>query len=283
MEVNPVKDGEQTTRLPGSRGLVTRIVPLPLGNSRFWLMVERNLMVYRHDWWIVASGFFEPLFYLLSIGVGVGQLVGRVSTDAGAIPYAAFVAPAMLASSAMNGAIADSTYNLFFKIRYAKLYDVVLATPMRPLDVAAGEIAWAQLRGGLYSLAFLITMLAMGLVHSVWALLAVPAALLLGFAFAAVGMAVTTWMRSWQDFEYITLLIIPMFLFSATFFPISAYPEALQYVVAVTPLYQGVSLIRGLTLGDLDPWMLVSVAYLGLMAAGGLWLASRRIASRLLT
>lgn len=267
----------------GSYGLVVRVLPLPLGNSRFWLLVERNLMVYRHDWWIVLSGFFEPLFYLLSIGVGVGQLVGRVAVDGAEIPYAAFVAPAMLAASAMNGAIADSTYNLFFKFKYAKLYDVVLATPLRPLDVAAGEIVWAQLRGGLYSLAFLVTMLAMGLVHSWWALLVVPAALLLGFAFAAVGMAATTWMRSWQDFEYITLLIIPMFLFSATFFPISSYPDGLQHVVAVTPLYQGVSLIRGLTLGELSPWMLVSVGYLALMAAGGLWLASRRVARRLLT
>src|SRR5690606_29844681 len=117
-----------------------------------------------------------------------------------------------------------------FKLRHAKLYDAVLATPMRPLDVALGEIGWALIRGGSYSAAFLVTMAAMGLVRSWWALLVVPSALLVAFAFAAVGMAATTLMRSWQDFEFIQLTILPMFLFSGTFFPLSAYPDALQWV-----------------------------------------------------
>ena len=262
--------------------LIARILPLPPLRGRAMLLVERNVMVYRHDWLVLVSGFFEPLFYLLSIGVGISQLVGGFEVDGRTVSYTAFIAPAMLASSAMNGAIADTTYNLFFKLKYAKLYDAVLATPMRPFDVAAGEIIWALIRGGLYAGAFVVTMLVMGLIASWWALLALPAAVLVGFAFAAVGMAGTTYMRTWQDFEFVSLAILPMFLLSATFFPLSAYPPVGQLLVQLTPLYHGVVLVRALTLGSVSWDLLVSVAYLVLMAALGLWSASRRIGRILL-
>jgi lipooligosaccharide transport system permease protein len=245
-------------------------------------LVERNLMVYRHDWLVLVSGFFEPLFYLLAIGVGISQLVDGFVVDGRLVSYPAFIAPAMLASSAMNGAIADTTYNLFFKLKYSKLYDAVLATPMRPWDVAAGEVIWALIRGGLYAAAFLVTMLVMGLLASWWAVLALPGAVLVGFAFASVGMAGTTYMRSWQDFEFVSLAILPMFLLSATFFPLSAYPPVGQFLVQLTPLYHGVVLLRSLTLGSLSWGLLVSVGYLAAMAVAGLWLASRRIGRVLL-
>lgn len=266
----------------GRAATALRITPLPLARSRAWLLVERNVMVYRHDWLVLASGFFEPLFYLLSIGIGVGQLIGTLEVGGQQVDYQVYIAPAMLAAAAMNGAIADTTYNLFFKLRHAKLYDAVLATPMRPLDVALGEIGWALIRGGSYSAAFLVTMVAMGLVQSWWALLVVPAALLVAFAFAAVGMAATTLMRSWQDFEFIQLTILPMFLFSATFYPLSVYPGALQWVVQLTPLYHGVALVRGLSTGLLGPEMLVHAAYLAVMAVIGVVISSRRIATLLL-
>ena len=158
----------------------------------------------------------EPVFYLLSIGVGVGELVGDFTLpDGSQVGYVEFVAPAMLAASAMNGAIFDSTYNIFFRLKYEKLYDAMLATPMRPTDIARGEVTWALLRGAIYSAAFIVIMVVMGLVHSWWMVLALPATLLIGYAFAGAGMALTTWMRSWQDFEYIQLAILPMFLFSA--------------------------------------------------------------------
>ncbi len=131
----------------------------------------------------------------------------------------------MLAASAMNGAVLDSTYNFFFKLKYNKLFDQMLATPLTTTDIARGELSWSLLRGGIYSAVFLLVMVAMGLVHSWWAVLAVPAALLVGAAFGAVGMALTTYMRSWQDFDYVTLGQLPLFLFSATFFPLSAFPE----------------------------------------------------------
>ncbi|MGH3156749.1 MAG: ABC transporter permease, partial [Streptosporangiaceae bacterium] len=178
--------------------------------------------------------------------------------------------------------IYDSTFNVFFRLKYAKFYDAALATPMRPGDVALGEITWALIRGGMYACAFMVIMLAMGLVHSAWAVLAVPVALLIGFAFAAAGMAGTTFMRSWQHFEFVMLATLPMFLFSASFYPLTVYPPALRIVVECTPLYQGVALLRGLTLGAVGPAMLLHALYLALMGLAGLTIATHRIGHLLL-
>ncbi|MFC6285878.1 ABC transporter permease [Nocardioides sp. GCM10027113] len=248
------------------------------------LLVLRNYIVYRQAWKLFLTGFLEPVFYLFSIGIGVGALIDDFEFNGQLIPYAEFVAPAMLAASAMNGAIIDSTYNVFFKLRYEKLYDQMLATPLSTSDIARGEIVWGQLRGGTYSAAFLVVMVAMGLVSSWWALLALPAALLIGFAFAAVGMALTTWMKSWQDFDKITLAQLPLFLFSATFFPISEYGDgALRWIVEASPLYRGVVLCRELTTGTLSSASAISVVYLVLMGLAGLWIVRRRLDRLLLT
>jgi lipooligosaccharide transport system permease protein len=272
------------------RELPLRVLPRPmlrtrrpaLGGRGSVHLIERHARVYRHTWLVLVSGIFEPLFYLLSIGVGIGHLVGGVTGPGGqVVGYASFVAPALLATAAMNGAIYDSTFNVFFRLKYAKFYDAALATPMRPGDIALGEIGWALIRGGLYAVAFMAVMLALGLVHSAWAVADVPVALLIGFGSAAAGMAATTFMRSWQDFEFITLATLPMFLLSATFYPLSVYPRPVQIVVECTPLYQGVALMRGLTLGVVGPGLLWHVAYLALMGLAGLWVASGRI-SRLL-
>ena len=158
------------------------------------------------------------------------------------ISYQPFVAPGLLATSAMNGAILEGTINFYFKLSYQKTYDAILSTPMSVGDVALGEIGWALIRGGLYAIGFLVVMALRPRV-SPWLILAFPAALLVGFAFAAVGMAATSFMRTWQDFDLIQLVILPLFLFSATFYPLESYPEALQWVVRLTPLYQGVDLI----------------------------------------
>jgi len=263
--------------------LATRTTPLPLAGSRAWLLVERNLMVYRRIWLLIVSGFFEPVFYLFSLGIGIGALVGTVAgPDGQPIDYTAFVAPALLASSAMNGAIYDSTMNVFFKLKYAKTYDAMLATPLEPADVAVGEIAWAQLRGTLYSAAFLLVMLALGLIDSWWALLALPATVLVGLAFAAVGMACTSFMRSWQDFEFVQLAIIPMFLFSATFYPVETYPAAIRWLVEITPLYQGVVLERAFTTGTVGWSLLINAFYLAAMGTLGMYVASRRLGKLLL-
>ncbi len=250
-------------------------------------MVERNLLVSRHNYMVILSGFFEPLFYLFSMGLGVGSLVGAVALGDGRnIPYVVFVAPALLASSAMNGAIYETTNNFFYKLKYAKLYDATIATPLSLRDIALGEIAWALLRGGLYVLGFLAVIVLMGLggtplLTSPLGLLALPAAILVGYAFAGMGLAATTFVRKWQDFDFVQLAIMPMFLFSGTFYPISAYPAGVQTLVQLTPLYRGVHLIRALTTGTPDASLLVDVAYL--LGAGtiGLAVASRRLSKLL--
>ncbi len=205
--------------------LVARALDRPGG--RGGLLFERNLMSYRRMWTIIVSGFFEPLFYLLSLGYGLGGYVGDVVIDGRPMEYAVFVAPGLLAASAMNGAFYDAT-NIFWKLRYQKLYDSVLSTPLGPKDVATGETAWALFRGLIYAVGFFAVILALGLVESWWAVLALPATVFLGFAFAGAGIAAVTYMRTWQDFDILNLAILPMFLFSATFFPLSTYPGWLE-------------------------------------------------------
>ncbi|WP_224769013.1 ABC transporter permease [Nocardioides ochotonae] len=252
--------------------------PAPLGAVQaVGLLVLRNYLTYKKAWKLYLTGFLEPFLYLLSIGIGVGQLIDTFEFNGEPIPYAEFVAPAMLAASAMNGALMDSTFNVFFKLRYQKLYDQMLATPLTTADVARGEIAWGQLRGASYSAAFLLVMAGMGLVHSWWALLALPAALLIGFAFSAVCMAFTTYLTSWQDFEKITLVQLPLFLFSATFFPITALDPWARWLVEVTPLYRGVVLCRELVTGSVTSASAISVVYLLVMGVAGLLVVRRRL------
>lgn len=263
--------------------VLARIAPPMFSSRRAARLVERNVMNYRRNWWVLLSGFFEPVFYLFGIGYGIGSLVPSVvGSDGQPISYGLFVAPALLASSAMNGAIYDSTFNVFFKLRYAKTYDAVLATPLGVGDIAVGEITWALIRGTLYSLGFVAVMVVFGLVASPWALLTLPAAMLIGFAFAAVGMAATTFMRQWTDFDYINMVTLPLFLFSATFYPITAYPEALRVIVSLTPLYQGVELLRSLTTGAVSLGIVGNIVYLVVMGLIGLTIASRRLDKLLL-
>ncbi len=269
--------------MTGPATLTVRVVP-PLRPGRHaGRLLERNLLVYRHAWMIIFSGFFEPLFYLFSIGVGIGSLVGEVTGPGGTpVKYAAFVAPALLGSSAMNGAIYESTFNIFFKLKYAKIYDAVLATPMQPADIAVGEITWSLIRGALYAAGFLIVMAAMGLMPSWWGILALPASTLIGFAFGACGMAATTYLRSWQDFDLIGLVTLPLFLFSGTFYPLSVYPTVFQVITRFSPLYHSVEIIRSLTLGAFD-WSLAGhIAFLLAMGGVGVAIASRRLGKLLL-
>jgi lipooligosaccharide transport system permease protein len=253
-----------------------------LAGARGRLLFERNLMVYRRAWMIIFSGVFEPLFYLFSMGIGLGAFVGKVPGPGGRlVDYASFVAPALLASAAMNGAVYDAT-NVFWKMKYMKTYDAVLATPIGPADVAVGETAWALFRGFLYAVAFMVVAGSLGLIESFWGLLALPGAILIGFAFAGLGVAAVTYMRTWQDFEFIFLVQLPMFLFSATFFPISTYPEAIEWVVRCSPLYHAVELLRALNLGAIGWFQLVNIAYLVALGALGVFVSQRRVGKLLL-
>jgi lipooligosaccharide transport system permease protein len=241
-------------------------------------LIERNLRVHRRTWMVIFSGFFEPLFFLFSMGFGLGHYIGRV----GGVEYAAFIAPALLAAAAMNGAVLDAS-NVFWKMKYSRLYDAVLSTPVSPVDVAVGEAAWALFRGLLYAVGFLVVIASLGLVGSWWALLALPAATLIGFAFAGLGVAAATSMRTWQDYELITLVQLPMFLFSTTFYPLSVYPDAIRWVVRCLPLYHAIELLRALCSGAVGPLQLGNAAYLVVLGVLGITLATRRIDRLLLS
>ena len=247
------------------------------GNSR--AVISRGLLATRStNYLVVLSGFFEPVFYLLSMGIGLGALVGTVATTTGQeVPYAAFIAPALLAVSAMNGAVYDSTWNVFFKMNYSKLYQGMLSTSLGPLDVAFGEILLALMRGGVYAVGFMIVMQALGLNLAWTAILALPAVLLIAFGFASLGMAITSYMKTFQQMDWIAFVMLPMFMFSATFYPITVYPEGIQLVVQALPLWHGVELVRGLTTGSLSPAMWGHVAYFGVMIAVGLVFTTKRL------
>lgn len=249
-------------------------------------VTTRNLIAIRHSgyWLVVISGFFEPVLYLLSIGIGVGGLLPSFTLpDGRVVDYATFVAPAMLAASAMNGAMAESTFNFYARLTWVKLYDAMIATPLRPFEIALGELGWALIRGSLYSLAFLALMIGLGLTSVGWAVAALFASLLVGLAFGAIGMAIATALRSWQDFDYINIVQFALFLFSGTFVPIATYDLVPRLLIQATPLYQSVALLRSLTTGEPDWGTLGNVAYLCGLAALGLWLAGRRMSAKLCT
>ena len=250
--------------------------------ARTTRITERNVMAYRHEWIVLLSGFFEPLIYLFGIGYGVGGLVGSVDFLGRSVPYSIFVAPALMASAAMNGAITETTFNFFFKLRYAKTYDTVLATPLGLGHVVGGEVLWALTRGSLYSAGFIVIMVVLHLVTSWWALLALPAAVLLGMTFACLGTLASTFVRDWPDFDLIQIVLLPMFLFSGTFYPLSFYAPPLQGVIEALPLYHGIHLLRSFTTGTVDLTLLIDIGYLGLLTFVALRLTRGRLARRLL-
>ncbi len=230
------------------------VLPSPRRSIR---MVERNLLVYKHGWMIIFSGFFEPVFYLLSIGIGLGVLV----PDVDGISYAAFVAPGLLASSCLNGAITDGFFNIFFKLHFQKTYDGILASPMRVPDVAFGEMLWALSRGSIYAAAFLLVLLVLGYVRdapillSGWAVLAFPAAVLASASFSAIALCLTSFVKRIEQFDIVMGLgVMPMFLFSGIFFPVTHLPPAIVWIFHLVPLFHAVELLRACTTGALG-WM----------------------------
>jgi lipooligosaccharide transport system permease protein len=227
--------------------------------GRAFRVTERNVVAFRTSGW------------------GVGALVGDIPLpDGRVVPYLTFLAPGLLTASIMNGAIAESTRNFYTKMRSLRLYDSVLNTPVTPVEIAFGELVWAMMRGALYSGVFLLIMAIGGLTSPIRAIATLPVALLVAFAFGALGMALATILRSWQDFDYVGIVQFAVFLFSGTFVPVSSYPAVMQWIVHLSPLYHGVELIRALSttaVGWSHTWnLLYLVAAIGL----GLAVAGRR-------
>lgn len=267
----PVRpDGQDLLRAPRAGALYS-------GNAR--AVFARGMSAqWRANWAVMASGFVEPVLFLLAMGVGLGALVGEVTGPDGApVSYAAYIAPALLAVSAMNGAVYDSTWNVFFKLRYARLYEGMLSTSLGPLDVALGEIGVAVVRGGAYAAGFTAVMAVMGLVDSWWAVLMVPGAVLVAFGFAALGMAVTSFMRTFQQMDWVTFLTLPLFLFSGTFYPLDVYPEPIRWIVQALPLWHGVELLRDLAGGGPDLGTAGHAGYYLVMVAGGVFVTTARL------
>lgn len=241
-------------------------------------LVERNALVYRRLWLVLLAGLSEPLLYLLGIGYGIGSLIGPLTVDGRTLSYVAFVAPALIATAAMNGAIYDTTFSVMQKLRYERIYEVLLVTPLGPRDLAVGEVGWALVRGSVYSAVLLAAAALLGLVDSAWALLVPLGTLLITFCFAALGCAATTFLRSWQDIENVNLAQLLIFLFSGTLFPLALYPPAIRLLAELSPLTRGVDLVRGLTTGTWSATLLVDAAYLALLGVIGLAVADRRFA-----
>ena len=260
-----------------ARPRASRLANLWSGNA--WAVAERGARVLvGANLQTIVSGFFEPVFYLLSMGIGMGALIGAIEYHGVEVEYAAYIAPALLATSAMNGAFYEATQNVFWRMRYAHLYDTMLATRLGPLDVAVGEIALPMLRSAAYSICFVVVMMLMGVIDSPLALLVVPAALLIGLAFAAFGFMVTTFVKRFQQLDFIEFVMLPMFLLSATFFPITVLPVAVQWLIQAFPLYHAVELCRQLTTGLVDGAIWWHLGYFAVMIVVAIPITTRRLA-----
>jgi lipooligosaccharide transport system permease protein len=247
------------------------------GRSR--AVLQRSFIAFKSSMWlIVLSGFIEPVLYLFSFGYGVGKFVGNINLgDGRMVSYAAFIAPGLLATSAMNGAIYDSTWNVFEKMHESRLYHGMLATSLGPLDVALGEIAWAMLRGLVYAIGFMVVVVPLGLIPSWWGILAIPAAVLIALGLASIGMAITSYFTSYQQMNVIQIAMMPMFLFSGSFFPINVFPRWVQTIIEIFPLWQAIQMIRGLTLGVVNIGLLGHVAYFLVLITSGLYFTTKRL------
>ena len=244
-------------------------------SGRFPIVAARGL---KANWGasglLMATGAVEPVLYLLAMGIGLGTFIGQVQAGTS---YSAWIAPALLATSALNGAVMDATWNVFMKLKFNKLYETMLSTSLGPLDVALGEIAVALVRGGIYATSFVAVMALLGLVGSWWVLLTIPTCLLIAFGIAALGMAATSFCRTFQQMDWIMLVLMPMFMFSGTFYPVDVYPAPIAAAVKCLPLWHGIEMLRDLNAGAVS-WLTAGHAlYFVVLAMLGVWVVSLRL------
>ncbi|MET8202415.1 ABC transporter permease [Micromonospora taraxaci] len=259
---------------------MTTVVVPAWTRRRALALIERNFMIYRRSVTPLLNALVEPILYLLSIGVGVGLLVGTVPGVE--VRYVVYVAPAILATTAMNTAFNQTSFGVFIRMKVEKTYEAILPTPLSVTDIAVGEVTSAMINALLTSIGFLALMTAGGLVTSAWVLLALPASVLIAYAFAAAGLAVTTYLRDFADFQYIQLVMLPMYLFATTFYPLSVYPEAVRPVVQALPLYHSIELVREPALGRLSWDLLISAVYLVAFGSIAMYVATRRMTRAML-
>jgi lipooligosaccharide transport system permease protein len=270
--VSPADPGPAPGVRPGS---------LSFRAFRCWLSVYRR--IWRSSIW---SSVLGPVFYLGALGFGLGTLVDRHGTASlGGVSYLAFVAPAILASSAMNTAMSEASYPVFGSVKWNKIYIGAQASPLRPSDIFRGHLMFMTMRIAMNSALVTVFLWAFGATMSPWVVLAFPAAVLTGLAFAAPIAAWAVTVKRENSFAYLFRFgLMPLMLFSGTFFPISQLPGWLRALAYVTPLWHGVVLCRAFSLGIAanDPLgMLVHAAYLAGLAAAGIWAGARTYSRRL--
>jgi lipooligosaccharide transport system permease protein len=245
---------------------------------------EHHLTVYRRTWkGSVFMSFVSPVLFLAAMGLGLGSLISRGPVRAvDGVAYLVFIAPGLLAASAMQSAYVETTYPIMARIQWERTYEGMLATPIAVLDVLAGEFGWLAFRLALGSGAFFLVMLLFGTIHTALGLLAIVAAVLTGLAFAAPILAWTATRRTDQSFALIgRFLITPLFLLGGVFFPLHQLPQLVQGIAWLTPLAHGVALARGLSLGVLAPSAGIHLAVLLLYAGIGIVAARITLQRRL--
>lgn len=262
--------------------------PAPSGAALVARAVDFWRVQYRRTWrgtW--APTVLTPLGFLAAMGLGLGSIVddGARADTLGGVSYLDFIAPGLMAASVMQQAAFESSYPVLGAIKWAKQYHAQLAAPLRVRDVLSGHIVWVTLRLGISAAVFLVIMALFGTLHSPWAVLCIPAAVLTGLAWVPGMFGYAATLETDSGFALVfRFLVMPMFLFSGTFFPISQLPDWLEPVAVLTPLWHGVELCRDLALGT--PELLPSlghVAYLVLWAAAGFWWALRTFTRRLVS
>jgi len=240
---------------------------------------RRNAAMYRRTWkWNILPNFFEPVFYLFSLGIGVGAYI----TEMGGTSYLTFLAPGLVCVAAMNGASFEVTYNVYVRLTFEKAYDAMMTTPIEPDDILAGEILWAVTRACIYGGCFFVILAIFGLA-TLPSLLALPLIPLAGVLFAAIGLVFSLKIPNIDLFSfYFTLFLTPLFLFSDVFFPLAErLPENWLWVAEVLPLLHPVRLARSAFQGEISPILIWDLGYILVVSAMLLLWARRAIGQRL--
>ena len=248
------------------------------GGFRVW---QRNRDAFRRAWRFEVGGIVvEPFVLLVGVGFGLGAYISNIGEG---ISYPHFLAPGVIASYAMFHATFDAAYGAYMRMETHNIYESMLFTPLGPEDIVMGEVMWGATRALMSAVAVLFVATLFGLVGSPWALLALPAAYLIGMTFSAISMVMTATASTIGSINnFLTLFILPMFWVSGVFFPLDRLPEVVQNAAWALPLTAAATLVRGLFAGELTPWMLLWVAELFAFLLAGLWLASRQMRKRLI-
>jgi lipooligosaccharide transport system permease protein len=228
-----------------------------------WLQYKRTFRA------SIFSSFLSPVLFLTAMGVGLGSYVsGSAVDDIGGVSYLVFLAPGLLAATTMQAGAFEATFPIMGGLVWNKIFRAMFATPISARDITLGNLVWIALRLTLIATVFSAVMVVFGAASSALVVLAIPAAVLTGMAFAAPIMAFSATQKTPEKFNAVFRFgITPLFLFSGTFFPIESLPEGLRALAWLTPLYHGAALTRALSLGTVLDDPVVAVIHVVVLAA----------------